>query len=52
MWKKLQGKKTYAVAVIMLVYAVAVEGFFKNDWNSAGQIILQALGLAGLRNAM
>jgi len=50
--KDLQGYKTYIVVVATICYALggAVAGFL--DWGVAIPLILGALGLGGLRNAL
>jgi len=47
-----KGKKTYIVMVATICYALggAVAGFL--DWGLAIPLILGALGLSGLRNAI
>lgn len=52
MWEKLKGKKTYIVAVVMICYAIAFLGWYNGDWSSAGKMVLEAMGMAGLRNAL
>lgn len=52
MLNTLSGKKSYIVATLAIVYAIA-EFFTGNvDSNSAIEIIFGALGLVGLRNAI
>ena len=48
----MDGKKTYVVAVLMIVYAIA--GYFLGnlDTNAAGTVLLQGLGLAALRHGI
>jgi len=48
----MSGYKTYIVCVVAIVYAVA--GFYTGhlDTNAAMQVVLAALGAAGLRNAI
>lgn len=48
----LKGKKTYIVIVASICYALggAVAGFL--DWNTAIIVILGALGIGGMRNAL
>lgn len=50
--KDFKGKKTYIIMVAAICYALggAVAGF--HDWNFAIAVILGALGLGGLRNAL
>lgn len=48
----LSGKKTYLVALVMVLYAVVYYGVQENDWGAAGKMVLEALGLAGLRNGV
>lgn len=52
LWSKLKGWKTYGIAATMVVYAVVVVGFHGGDWASAGKLILEAMAMAGLRNAI
>ena len=48
----LEGYKTYSVVVVALVYAVVgVYGGYI-DGTTAAQVVLAALGAAGLRNAI
>jgi len=49
---KLAGKKTYIVAGLLIIYAVAGAYLGKIDIATAGAEILAALGLMGLRNAI
>ena len=48
----LKGKKSYIVASVSVVYAVVVVGWQGGDWGAASEVILAALGLAGLRDAI
>jgi hypothetical protein len=52
MREKLKGYKTYIVVVAMILYAVIVLGWQGGDWAAAGRTVLEALGLAGIRNAI
>lgn len=47
--KFLRGKKTYIVAAIMAVHAIAVTGWLNNDWSSAWNELMAAAAFAGLR---
>lgn len=38
--------------VAMIAYAVVVVGWQGGDWNQAGQLVIGALGLGTLRNAL
>lgn len=49
MRKFLTGKKTYIVALAMVVHAVVVTGWQGKDWSSAWNEITVAGGFAGLR---
>jgi len=49
---KLNGKKTYIVAVLTIIYAVTGAAIGKIDWNTAVGIILAALGMSGLRHGI
>lgn len=51
-WSKVNGYKTYAVMIAMMLYAVVVVGWQGGDWNQAAQLFLGAAGLGGLRNAL
>ena len=46
----LNGKKTYIICVLMLIYAISAFALGKIDANQAWQIILEALAIAGLRH--
>ena len=46
---KLSGKKTYAVVALMMLYAVSAGLLGHIDANSAAQVVLEALAIAGLR---
>lgn len=50
--QKLSGYKSYAVAVVTVLYAVVIVGGQHGDWNNATQLILGALGLGALRHGM
>ena len=50
--KALKGKKSYIVATTGVIYAVVVVGWQGGDWGAASEVILAALGLAGLRDAI
>lgn len=52
LWEGLRGRKSYLVAIVSVLYAVVVVGWQGGDWVQAGQIILAALGLGALRNAI
>lgn len=49
---RINGKKTYAVALVMALYAVVYLGWYQGDMDSAREIFLEAIGFAGLRNAL
>lgn len=48
----LEGKKTYIVALVSIVYAAAGAFLGYHDWQYAIMVILGALGLAGLRHGV
>jgi hypothetical protein len=48
----LQGRKTYIVALVMIIYGVAGVLLGKLGTNDAYELILQALGFAALRNGV
>jgi len=48
----LSGYKTYLVAFAFIVYAIVIEGWQNNNWNSAIEIILTALGFGALRSGI
>jgi len=48
----LQGYKTYIVSGAMVLYAIIVLGWQQNNWNSALEMILTALGISGLRSGV
>ena len=48
----LKGKKTYLVATAAIVYAVSAVIYGAIDPVTAIQIIMNALGIAGLRDAI
>lgn len=52
MLNKVDGNKTYAVVVVTIAFAIAGAylGYF--DLPTAGQMILAALGVGGLRSAV
>lgn len=50
--KMLNGRKTYLCAVLMIIYAISGALLDKISGEMAGQIILEALIAAGLRNAI
>ena len=52
MLKKVGGKKTYAVCVVAILYAIA--GIWLGDLEivHAGEIVLAALGAAGIRHGI
>lgn len=51
-WNFINGKKTHIIAAAMLLYGLIVVGWGQNDWNTAADIILNALGLSALRHAV
>lgn len=52
MRQKLQGKKTYIIAVLTVIYAILGVILGKFDINTAIGLVLGAGGLAALRNAV
>lgn len=52
MMKKLKGKKTYAIASVMVLYAVAGVFLDKMTTVEAMDLVLQAMAFAGLRMGM
>lgn len=52
MWEKLSGKKTYGIAVLTVLYAVAgwILGYVEPL--TAVNLILGALGIGALRNGL
>lgn len=46
----LKEKKTYVVAIFIIIYAVVFRGFGANDWNTALVMISTALIGVCLRN--
>lgn len=50
--KMFNGKKTYLVCAVSIAYAVVVVGWQAGDWTASTQMVLAALGAAGLRNGM
>jgi len=50
-WKSLEGKKSYLISFVAILYAVVIVGWQQNQWSEAGQLVLGALGLSALRNA-
>lgn len=48
----LNGKKTYLIAVLIIIYAVAFRGLGANDWNTALGMISTALIGMSLRDAI
>lgn len=49
MWTKLKGYKTYVIVVLMFVY-VLLGWYFNKGFD--GELLLEALALAGIRNAI
>lgn len=49
MFKALEGKKTYIVMAVMFLYGLVVVGWQQNNWSEAIMVVLNALGLGGLR---
>ena len=45
----LSGWKTYIVGCAIIIYGIAVRGFYENDWNGAVMLILEGLAIMGLR---
>lgn len=52
LWYTLDGYKTYAVALVTVLYAIAVVGIGQNDWNTALPMIFGGSGLGALRHAV
>lgn len=50
--QKLQGRKTYIVAAVTVLYALVVVGWGGGEWHAAAELILAGLGLAGLRDGV
>lgn len=48
----LSGKKTYIVAVALIIYAAAAVYLGKMDYQTAITLVLNGLGLGALRNAV
>lgn len=46
------GYKTYAVAVVTIVYAVVFYGLGQNDWGTAVTLVLGSSGVGALRHAL
>jgi hypothetical protein len=51
-WSALEGKKTYLVAAATIAYAVVVYGWQMNDWKTAMDLILGALGMSAMRHGI
>lgn len=49
---KLKGYKTYAICTMMVLYALTGVGLGHIDGNEALRLFLEAMALAGLRNAI
>lgn len=49
---KLNGYKSYVLALIAALYAVAYLGFYENNWDEAKRLLWEAAGLAGIRHAI
>lgn len=49
---KLNGYKTYAVAVATILYAVFYYGVSQHDWGTAFSLIFGSTGLAALRHGV
>ncbi len=45
----LQGRKTYIIAALTIIYAVVVDGLINNDLGTAADKIMIGLGLGTLR---
>lgn len=52
MWSKVDGYKTYAVAIATVLYAVLYYGLDQHDWGTAATMALGAGGLGALRHGM
>lgn len=52
LWYRIDGLKTYAIAVITVFYALIVVGWQNHDWNGATELILGASGLGALRHGL
>lgn len=51
-WNKIDGYKTYLVAIVSVIYAIVGLGFGHNDWTSAVTMILGSSGLGTLRHGV
>ena len=49
---KIDGYKTYIVAGLMAVYAIAGGVLGYHDWNDAAAMLLEAAAIAGLRHGV
>ena len=45
----LKNKKTYIIAILIILEAIIVDGVINGDWGTAMQKIMAALGLGALR---
>lgn len=52
LWQKLDGYKTYAVAVATILYAILYYGVDQHDWGNAVSLALGASGLGALRHGV
>ncbi len=48
----INGKKTYIVAGVTVLYALLVVGWGQNDWHTALPLLLSGGGLGSLRSAL
>lgn len=48
----LEGKKTYIVALITILYAIVVVGVYQHNWSEVMPFILGSSAIATLRSAL
>jgi hypothetical protein len=48
----LDGKKTFLVSIVTIIYALTVIGWMNNSWNEAMDMIFAALGISALRSGI
>lgn len=51
-WQKIDGYKTYATAITMILYAVVIIGWQGQDWVLAVKLVLEAVAMASIRHAI
>lgn len=49
---QINGKKTYAVAVATIAYAIVYYGLSQHQWGAAVDLVLGASGLGALRHGV